>query len=48
MLREQLEAAEARARRGEELLQGDSELQGRMSELEQQLQRWTMILEVRQ
>lgn len=47
MLREQLEAAEARARRNEELLEGSAGLQARVGELEAQLQRWTLILEVR-
>lgn len=46
VLREQLEAAEARARRNEELLAAQGPLAGRVAELESQLQRWTLILEV--
>ncbi|KAI3433390.1 hypothetical protein D9Q98_003206 [Chlorella vulgaris] len=45
VLREQLERADARARQAEELLPDAAELQGRLAEAEQQLQRWRVILE---
>lgn len=46
VLREQLAAVEARAKRSEHFLDEQTELYSRVAELEQQLQHWTLILEV--
>jgi mitotic spindle assembly checkpoint protein MAD1 len=45
VLRERLEAAEARARRAEALLEGGEAAHGALAQAQQELRRWTVILE---